>query len=218
MTALARSCGLAGIGASVDVAARVVTPAPKRLATFVNDGSSSGDRLAWVDWETGTVETIVITDLKGHELDRLALPAGAWLTTLAWSPDDRSFAVATRRPIATAMVGLGGTILCCSVDHGVTANHLLIVPVDGSAIRDLLDDASAVVQDQAQPIPTPPPGETAIGATKAERSFEPPVWSPDGRTILLTSTFCEAASYTTIGATVMAAFRWSTPTVARRPP
>jgi hypothetical protein len=180
--------------ASVDVAARAVTPAPKRLVTFVNDGSSSGDRLAWVDWETGTAETIVIADLKGHELDRLALPTGAWQTTLAWSPDDKSFAVATRRPIATAMAGLGGTILCCSVDHGVTANHLLIVPVDGSAIRDLLDDAAAVAQDESQPIPTPPPGETTIGARKAERSFAPPVWSPDGRTILLTSTFCEGAS------------------------
>jgi Tol biopolymer transport system component len=178
--------------AGVDLAAGSVTPAPKRITLVNHDPSHKGDRLAWVDTETGTAETIVIGDLKGHELSRLALPTGSWgANNLAWSPDDRNLAVTTQRPIAVAMAGLGGDVFCCSIDHGIGANHLLIVSVDGSATRDLLDDESAVAHDQAQPFPTPPPGEKAISPTKAARSFAPLAWSPDGRTILLTSTVCE---------------------------
>jgi WD40-like Beta Propeller Repeat len=180
---------------SADLAARSATRAPQRMTLlFTIDPSHKGDRLAWVDGVTGTKETIVIGDVNGHELDRLALPAGSWGSTVTWSPDDKSLAVTTLRPITVAMAGPGGDIFCCSVDHGVGANHLLIVPVDGSPIRDLLDDASAVAQDQAQPFPTAPPGESTIGARKVERFFAPPVWSPDGQTILLTGTVCEASS------------------------
>ena len=177
---------------SVDLVARSVTRAPNRITLFSHDPSHKGDRLAWADGVTGTAETIVIGDLKGHELDRLALPAGAWGSTVAWSPDDKNLAVTTLRPIAVAMAGPGGDIFCCSIDHGVGANHLLIVPVDGSPIRDLLDDATAVVQDEAQPFPTPPPGEKSVSPRKTARYFGAPMWSPDGRTILLTRSVCEA--------------------------
>ena len=179
--------------ASVDVAAKTVTPAPRWMAQLFSQGSSKGDRLAWVDTLTGAAETIVIGDLKARELSRLSLPTGAWGSTVAWSPDDTSLAVTTLRPLAVALAGLGTSIIaCCSIDHGVSASHLLIVPVDGSAIRDLLDDASEVAQDEAEPMPTAQPGGNGVYASKAERWLSPAVWSADGRTILLTSTVCEA--------------------------
>jgi len=183
--------------ASVDLAAKTVTPAPRWMAQFFSQGSSKGDRLAWVDTLTGADETIVIGDLKARELARLSLPTGSWGPEFAWSPDDTSLAVTTLRPLAVAMAGLGNSIVaCCSIDHGIGATHLLIVPVDGSPVRDLLDDASDVAQDQAQPLPTLPPDVKSNypAAEKAARYLSSPVWSADGRTILLIRTVC-AATY-----------------------
>jgi dipeptidyl aminopeptidase/acylaminoacyl peptidase len=167
------------------------------MAQLFSQGSSKGDRLAWVDTLTGAAETIVIGNLKARELSRLSLPTGAWGSEFAWSPDDSSLAVTTLRPLAVGMAGLGGSIIaCCSIDHGIGATHLLIVPVDGSPVRDLLDDASEVAKDQAEPLPTLPPDvKTSYpAAEKAARYLGSPVWSADGRTILLTKTVC-AATY-----------------------
>ncbi|MEP6639113.1 MAG: hypothetical protein ABJC39_07165 [Chloroflexota bacterium] len=183
--------------AALDVDGGAITRVPKRIAREVLAPSNRGDRLAWVDDVTGKAETIVIGNLKGKELGRLALPTGSWYTTtLIWSPDDSSLAVSTHRPLTAAMAGLGSSIIpCCSVDHGISPTHLLVVPVDGSPIRDLLDDTDGVVKDEAEPFQTPPPGVKLGGPRKAERTLEPAAWSPDGRTILLTTTIC-AATYT----------------------
>jgi hypothetical protein len=183
--------------AAIDVDGGAITRVPKRIARQVLVPSNRGDRLAWVDDVTGKAETIVIGSLKGKELGRLVLPTGTWYTTtLVWSPDDTSLAVSAHRPLTVAMAGLGNSIIpCCSVDHGISPTHLLVVPVDGSPIRDLLDDTDGVVQDEAEPFQTPPPGVKLGGPRKAERTLAPAVWSPDGRTILVITTVC-GATYT----------------------
>ena len=178
----------------VEVSTGTITSATRRTAQFEVRVSNRGDRLAWVDFMTGTNESIVIADLDGKEIRRLKLPAGAWQSQLSWSPDDSTLAVATHLPLQSAQasnVRLASIIACCSIDRGVQATHLLMVPVDGSPIRDLLDDAAKVAEDQAEPFPTPPADATTDGLpAHGERSFEPGGWSPDGRTVLLTTTAC----------------------------
>lgn len=179
----------------VDLSSGTITPAARRISfRFVVRVSNRGDRLAWVDDVTGTNESIVIADLEGKQLRRLELPTGAWQTGLSWSPDDSTLAVATHLPLKSAgasHIRLASIIACCTIDRGVQATHLLMVPVDGSPIRELLDDSAKVAQDQAEPFPTPPPDAKTPGLpAHAERSFEPGPWSPDGRTVLLTMTVC----------------------------
>jgi WD40 repeat protein len=174
----------------VDLAKQSVTQVPRKVTEFFGPVSHHGDRIAAVDTVTGTQESIVITTLAGKPIKRLSLPTGAWMTTVAWSPDDTALAVTTQLPVATASVQLASTIVgCCSVDHGITYQHLLVVPVDGSPVRDLADLASAVAGDMASPV-SPPPG------VKSEpghvwREYTGFAWSPDGGRIALTETACQ---------------------------
>jgi Tol biopolymer transport system component len=180
----------------VELSSGTITSATRRTAHFDVRVSNRGDRLAWVDYMTGTNESIVIADLESKQLRRLTLPTGAWQSELSWSPDDTTLAVATHLPLQSAQashIRLASIIACCSIDRGVQATHLLSVPVDGSPIRDLFDDGAKVAQDQAEPFPTPPPDAKTPGfPAHGERWLEPGEWSPDGGTVLLTTRVCSA--------------------------
>ena len=182
------------IRAIVDLPARTIGARPRGVPLWATVSSRS-DRVAWIDDVTGTTESIVVTDLLGNELANLPLPTGSFFAQLSWSPDDRAFAVTTSIPIATGASGIrlaSSIVACCTVDHGVSATHLLIVPVDGGPIRDVLDDAAAIRIDEAQPLPTQPPGATSGFGTKVVRGFSVIAWSPDGRTVLRSVSVCAA--------------------------
>ena len=176
----------------VDVRAGTVEPFAARVPNYGILISNRGDRLAWIDDITGTSETIVIADLAGKVVTRLTLPEGAWRSIAAWSPDDTALAVTTYLPIRTGLapdMRLASIVACCTIDRGPEVTHLLIVPVDGSPVREVLDNTADVTKDQLVPIPSRPP--TVVGdAPKVSRNLDVANWSPDGRSVLLTGGVC----------------------------
>jgi dipeptidyl aminopeptidase/acylaminoacyl peptidase len=176
----------------VDLQAGTVEGVETRAPDYGVRVSTKGDRLAWVDEVTGTSETIVIADLAGKQIRRLSLPEGAWVSEAAWSPDDSVLAVTTSLPAGTGsapQIRLASIIACCTIDRGPEVTHLLIVPVDGSPLRKVLDNSADVAKDQLVPIPSKPP--TVVGDTpKVRRGLGGPSWSPDRRSIILTGSVC----------------------------
>jgi len=109
-----------------------------------------------------------------------------------WADDDASLVVTTLLPVKTgSAIRLASTIACCSIDRGVQATHLLVVPLDGSAIRDLYDDTPGVLKDQTQPPATAPPGKTGGYALPPSHSFRLLAASPDRRTLLAVEDVCQ---------------------------
>ena len=182
----------AGLRGIVDLRAGTVEPFAARVPNYGVLISNKGDRLAWVDEITGTSETIVIADLAGVQLPRLTLPEGAWRSKAAWSPDDTTLAVTTYLPLRTGLapdMRVASIVACCTIDRGPEVTHLLIVPVDGSPVREVFDNADDVTKDQLVPIPSRPP--TVVGDTpKVSRDLDIANWSPDGRSVLLSGGVC----------------------------
>jgi len=179
---------------AVDLASGSFTKANARIPRGTVAISHAGDRLAWIDDLTGTSESVVIGGLDGKRSKRVALPAGSFASIPSWTNDDSALLVTTLLPVRTGMTGieLASTIACCSIDRGLQATHLLIVPLDGSAVRDIYDDRAGVMADQAQPQATRPPGTTGGYAFQPNHSFRLLGQSPDGRTLLADEDACPA--------------------------
>jgi hypothetical protein len=177
---------------AVDLATGGFEKASTRIPPGIVAISHGGDRLAWIDDLTGTSESVVIGGRDGKPSKRIALPAGAFASIPAWADDDSTLFVTTLLPVKTASTGiqLASTIACCSIDRGVEATHLLVVPVDGTAIRDIYDDKAGVIADQAQPAATRPPSTTSGYAFQPNRSFRLLGQSPDGQTLLADEDIC----------------------------
>jgi Tol biopolymer transport system component len=132
--------------------------------------SPRGDRVAAIhtsplkvpgqQGETGIADGIVVADVDGGGVRMLPLPAGADAQAggLTWSPDESSIAVSACRPCNYAAHGQPPT----TIQH----DHLFIVPVDGSPVRQFLDDTRG--------------------------SFAQPAWSPDGSVIAVLRNDCAA--------------------------
>ena len=88
---------------------------------------------------------------------------------MTWSPDDADLAVTACGP--------------CPGDTGPGTEHLLVIPMDGSTAREVLNDAAEVSKASPQP-----------SDTQILRSFDGATWSPDGRTIALAETACPLSS------------------------
>ena len=177
---------------AVDLATGIFEKANARIPRGTVAISHAGDRLAWVDDITGTSESIVIAGLDGKRSQRIALPAGAFASIPVWADDDASLLVTTLLPVKTgSAIRLASTIACCSIDRGVQATHLLVVPLDGSAIRDLYDDTPGVLKDQTQPPATAPPGKTGGYALPPSHTFRLLAASPDRRTLLAVEDVCQ---------------------------
>ncbi len=139
------------------------SPASDRFAILIPGELADGAR------------RVLIFDLSGHEVARLALPDGASARFPSWSPD-------------------GSSILVVGCPCGAGTRHLYIVPVDGSATRSLLG-----VTDQLRPALWSPEGSRiaystptgiAIVAVADGRQMNlteghdlRPAWSPDGHRI-----------------------------------
>ncbi|MEO8570768.1 MAG: hypothetical protein ABI553_03625 [Chloroflexota bacterium] len=110
------------------------------------------------DGPTDLPDAVVISAADGTGVRTRPLPEGLhWdASGIAWSPDESAIAIATCGPCNYAPPRETPT----GVDH----EHLYIVPVDGSPIRDLIDDT--------------------------QRGFFGPTWSPDGASILVVRKEC----------------------------
>jgi Tol biopolymer transport system component len=170
--------------------------------------SPLGDRIAGVrDDDRGQrALEIVILDVNGNGAVHLPLPTGVGAVGngVSWAPDGSAVVTEGCRPCNDAGFG--------QRQKPVAHYHLFIVPMDGSPVRELLDDTSggpgapawspdrasiAVVRLMCAPGRVMPfcagdPGvletvQVASGAVKrmgnVGRADFGPVWSPDGRRI-----------------------------------
>jgi Tol biopolymer transport system component len=112
--------------------------------------SPAGDRVAAIGSGIEGTARIVVANIDGSGLANLSVPEGAQIRGWAtWAPDQSALVVAACLPCNEAIeVGQPAT----AENH----DHLYVVPVDGSPVRELLDD---------------------IGGW-----FWTPFWSPDGST------------------------------------
>lgn len=108
------------------------------------------------------IDAVVVTNVDGTDARALPLPSGADSgaagEAVSWSPDGSAVVVAGCRPCNYSDPGGKRT--------DVTHSHLFIVPIDGSRVRELLDETSE-----------------GVGA---------PVWSPDGTSIIVARNDCAA--------------------------
>jgi Tol biopolymer transport system component len=140
-----------GVRGIVDVASHRLTSLQLRTGETLR----FEDRLAWartgdriasiVSSDANPTGSILISDLTGREISRLALPPGWIAGRPTWSPDGSSLM-------------LSGCLLPCA--DGANESQLLLIPIDGSPMRVLLEPAA---------------------------SYGPAVWSPDGSTIAVES-------------------------------
>jgi Tol biopolymer transport system component len=122
--------------------------------------SPTGDRVAAVQTGASGVVDVVVANIDGTGLREFPLPAGADVPGggVSWSPDQSAVAVAGCLPCNTAEYGE----LPNAVNHG----HVFVVPLDGSPVRQLLDDTHG--------------------------GFGVPAWSRDGATFLTGKGDCQA--------------------------
>ena len=97
--------------------------------------SPRGDRVAAIGTGLETPAGIVVANIDGSGLAHLSVPAGAQIRGWAtWAPDQSALVVAACLPCNEALEeGQPAT----AENH----DHLYVVPVDGSPVRELLDDS-----------------------------------------------------------------------------
>jgi Tol biopolymer transport system component len=137
---------------------------PPPAGQFVDTISRRGDRIARVDQVNGKTETIVISDLDGHELSRISVPGVRHIDELAWSPDDSALA-----------------LLVCGPCFGDAkpVEQLFVVGLDGSKAREVTSNAAEVAAALA-----PPDG------VEQTLSLVGLAWAPDGATIAMADHAC----------------------------
>jgi hypothetical protein len=111
--------------------------------------SPAGDRVAAIhtseiqypgqEASTGIADGIVVANIDGSEQETLMLPAGADIRGggLNWSPDQSAIVVAACLPCNHEEPGQSPT--------GVNRQHVFVIPLDGSALRDVLSTATGSV-------------------------------------------------------------------------
>ena len=114
---------------------------------------------------------IVILDVDGGNLRTLALPQGTQaMGPISWSPDGSAVVITGCRPCNNAgiwgaqILPPGGDLAKLPPSPAVEHAHLFIVPVNGSPVQELLDEAETIFWSAA--------------------------WSPDGTTIAFVSHAC----------------------------
>jgi Tol biopolymer transport system component len=178
--------------AIVDTATRALTtPIPYREGTG-DRGSEiwgpSGDRVARMVYGSANSE-LAILDLSGSEVDRIPLdiPSG-FAGGLAWSPDGSAIVLTGCRPCFS-----GSKEAPMVIGH----QHLYVVPLDGSPVRELLDETGnlggpAWSPDGASIAASTDAGIVVVDLPTGRQELvssgrdDTPKWSPDGRRIAFT--------------------------------
>ncbi len=124
------------VQARVDLAARTVAPLDLRNADGQQDEvSPAGDRVARLVGDEERGMSLSVVDLEGTELVNVPLPAGSVASSaIAWAPGGTS-------------VVLSGCLGCdpAARSSSVGGQQLLMVPLDGSPIRQLTDGTAGSV-------------------------------------------------------------------------
>jgi Tol biopolymer transport system component len=135
-----------------------------RQLTFICCGmagslSPTGDQVAYLQTDPSGVLDIVVANGDGTGRRVLPLPAGADVRGggVSWSPDESAVAVAGCLPCNTAEYG--------KPPNAVNHDHVFVVPLDDSPVRQLLDDTHG--------------------------GFGVPAWSTDGATLLTGKADCQ---------------------------
>jgi WD40 repeat protein len=171
----------------VDVASERVSPIQlKPTDTYISladwsPWAQGSDRIASIvsNDTTNTQGSILISDLNGREVGRLPVPPGWLAGRPVWSPDGVSLI-------------LSGCPVSCA--DGANDENLLLVPLDGSPMRVLLEpgqgyfsvtwspDGSTIVFESSVGIQTM---DVATGhqIVVTRGNDRQPTWSPDGRRI-----------------------------------
>lgn len=166
--------------------ARVVLPNGEGTQALAADGwvlSPQGDQVAGLtslpidvpgcpQCTDSVPGAIVILDVDGGNLRTLALPEGTQLMDpISWAPDGSAVVVSGCRPCNNVGTGESAQTPLPSGDWAeltpspaVEHAHLFVVPLNGSPVQELLDEA--------------------------ETTFWSAVWSPDGTTIAFVSHAC----------------------------
>ena len=109
----------------------VLSPAGDRVAAI----HTSEFQVPGEEGLTGIADGIVVANIDGSGRIFLALPAGADIRGGAsWSPDQSALVVAACLPCNRARLGEAAA----AENH----EHLYVVPVDGSPVREMLDDTT----------------------------------------------------------------------------
>lgn len=115
-------------------------------------------------------DAVVIRDVGGGNLRTLPLPDGTQGNfPISWAPDGSAVVISGCRPCNNSGVGRPGDSSKLTPTPAVEHAHLFIVPVDGSPVRELLD--------------------------QIETTFSSAAWSPDGRTIAFARNVCPSAEH-----------------------
>ena len=140
--------------ARVDLVSQAIDPLGLPIDAETDAVSPGGDRVARLGGDTESGQHLSIVDLSGRELSTVPLPVGGWVSSeIEWAPDGTSLLLSGCLP--------------CDLDakqSPTDRQHLFLVPLDGSPIRQLTDDPTG--------------------------SFNDPRFSPDGLTIAYSTATC----------------------------
>ncbi len=146
------------LGAQVDLATHEIAALDIQAPDGQQDEvSPAGDRVARLLGDAERGMTLSVVDLSGTELAHIPLPAGAVASSsIEWAPNGSSLLVSGCLPCDLKAIP-------SPTDH----EHLFLVPLDGSPIRQLTDDSTGI--------------------------FSYPRFSPDGTTIAYSTVLCREA-------------------------
>jgi len=152
----------------------VLSPQSDRIASLSEGSYAIEGCLLCVD----APAVVSILDVDEGNLRTIPLPTGTLSNSqISWSPDGSAVVISGCRPCNIAGAITEGDAATLTPTPGVEHAHLFIVPVDGSPVRELLDEA--------------------------ETGFWSAAWSPDGTTIAFHRNDCrpdEHAPYCIDGA------------------
>jgi len=189
-----------GLRGTLDLDTGVMSRRPFTAPPFGIAASHDGQHLAWVDDVTGSSVAIVVADASGKHPVRLELPPRTWYAWPEWTPDDQAVLATAMVPIKPAAAT--GIVLADTArgDPGPLAAHVVVLPIDGSPMRDLGDDVAAATFDADGMAPMPATIDLPKAVTSNHELVQATM-SPDGSQVAYVIRACWAEPFVHLGQT-----------------